>query len=422
MNTAPEAAIGSRGALQGVLVVDLTRVFAGPLCTQMLADHGADVIKVEPPAGDETRGLGPPFDAAGNAAYYSALNRGKRAISLDLGVPDGRDVLARMLAKADVLVENFIPGTMERWSLGYESSLASKFPRLVYCSISGFGADGPLGGLPGYDAVLQAMCGLMSVNGDLQSGPTRMGIPLVDHLTGYVALNGILMALRVREQTGRGQRVEATLFDTALSMLIPQAANWVASGKTPGLLGSAHPNIAPYDKFSVLDGEIFIGILNDSQFKRFCEHIGQPALIMDPRFASNSLRLQNSAALKAQIEITLRDMSAESLCEALMKSGVPAGVVNSVPQALEQPHAKHRQLVVEREGYVGLRSPTRLHGTPGAPGCKPPTFAQDSVALLQEFGYGEADIVRLQRSGAVPAERISLSRRNPRVAATTKNP
>ena len=417
MTATPEASIGQRGALQGLVVVDLTRVFAGPLCTQILADHGADVIKVEPPAGDETRGLGPPFDATGNAAYYSALNRGKRGISLDLSVPDGREVLERMLANADVLVENFIPGTMERWGLGYEDSLASKFPRLVYCSISGFGADGPLGGLPGYDAVLQAMCGLMSVNGDTQSGPTRMGIPLVDHLTGYVALNGILMALRVRDQTGRGQRVEATLFDTALSMLIPQAANWLASGKTPGLLGSAHPNIAPYDKFAVSDGEIFIGILNDSQFRRFCDRIGCPALSADPRFGSNSHRLQNSAALKKEIEHALRDVSAGSLCEALMKVNVPAGVVNSVPQAIDQPHAKHRQMLVERDGYKGVRSPARLHGTPATPGCRPPTFAQDSVALLRELGYGDADIARLQRSGAVPAERSSSSRPASRAGA-----
>ena len=410
MTATPEASIGPHGALQGLVVVDLTRVLAGPLCTQILADHGADVIKVEPPAGDETRGLGPPFDAAGDAAYYSALNRGKRAISVDLKVPDGREVLERMLAKADVLVENFIPGTMERWGLGYEDGLASRFPRLVYCSISGFGADGPLGGLPGYDAVLQAMCGLMSVNGDPQSGPTRVGIPLVDHLTGYVALTGILMALRVREQTGRGQRVEATLFDTALSLLVPHAANWLASGETPGRLGSAHPNIAPYDKFSVSDGEIFLGIVNDNQFRRFCDHIGRPALSTDPRFASNSHRLRNRDALQAEIESSLREVSATPLCEALMQAGVPAGVVNSVPEAFAQSQAKHRQLIVEQDGYRGVRSPTRLYGTPGAPGARPPTFAQHSVAVLKDLGYDDADIARLQRSGAVPAERVTPSR------------
>lgn len=394
--------MGPRGALQGVIVVDLSRVVAGPLCTQMLADYGADVIKVEPPKGDETRRLGPPFDAAGNATYYTALNRGKRAMSLDLSVAGGQEVLERMLEKADVLVENFLPGTMERWGLGYEDTLAAKFPRLVYCSITGFGTDGPLGGLPGYDAVLQAMGGVMSVNGDPQSGPTRVGIPLVDHLTGYVAMTAILMALRVRDQTGQGQAVEATLFDTAVSLLVPHAANWLASGNTPGLLGSGHPNIAPYDKYCVSDGEVFLGVVNDGQFKRFCEHIGRSAMITDARFGSNSNRLQNREALRAEIEAALQEFSAGTLCEAMMKIGVPAGVVNSVPEAFAQPHAKHRKVLVERDGYKGVRSPMRLKATPDVPGGKPPTFSQDSVAVLSEFGFSAEEISQLQQSGVVP--------------------
>ncbi len=405
MSTTSKASGGSRGALDGLVVVDLTRVLAGPLCTQILSDHGADVIKIEPPSGDETRTLGPPFNAAGEAAYFSSLNRGKRAMSLDLALPEARAVLRRMLAKADVLIENFLPGTMERWGLGYEQDLAAKFPRLVYCNISGFGADGPMGALPGYDAVLQAMCGLMSVNGDPQSGPTRVGIPLVDHLTGYVALTGLLMALRVRDQTGRGQRVEATLFDTAFSLLIPQAANWLASGKAPGLLGSAHPNIAPYDKYRVSDGDIFIGILNDGQFKRFCLHIGRADWPNDPRYASNAQRLRNRDALKAEIELALKGVAAAPLCEALMKAGVPAGVVNSVPDAFAQPHAQHRALRIEREGYSGVRSPSRLYGTPGIPGDAPPAFAQHSAELLRELGYSDEDIERLEDSGAVPRVR-----------------
>ena len=206
------------GALDGIRVIDLSRVLAGPLCTQMLADHGADVIKVEPPMGDETRLFGPPFDDAGDAAYFAAVNRGKRALSLDLAKPEGSAVVEKLLREADVLVENFLPGTMEKWGLGY-ATLAQRHPRLVYCAISGFGADGPLGGLPGYDAVLQAMCGLMSVNGSQESGTMRLGIPIVDHLTGYVAMSGILMALYARERTGVGQRVDATLFDAGLSLL-----------------------------------------------------------------------------------------------------------------------------------------------------------------------------------------------------------
>lgn len=243
-NSSKRSARG-HGALAGLRVIDLSRVLAGPLCTQILSDHGAEVTKIEPPSGDETRTLGPPFDEEGDAAYFTAVNRGKRGMAMDLAHPEGRETLLHLLKDADVLVENFIPGTMQRWGLDFEDELKPRFPGLIYCSISGFGADGPLGGLPGYDAVLQAMCGIMSVNGDPSSGPTRMGIPIVDHLTGYSALTGILLALHHRDRTGCGQRVEATLFDTALSLLVPHAANWMYSDQVPGLLGSAHPNIAP---------------------------------------------------------------------------------------------------------------------------------------------------------------------------------
>ncbi|HEV7912809.1 MAG TPA: CoA transferase, partial [Albitalea sp.] len=229
------------GALAGLRVIDLGRVLAGPLCAQMLGDHGADVIKIEPPAGDDLRHFGPPFDEDGDAAYFGAANRGKRSLSLDFSRPEAREVLHRLLARTDVLVENFVPGTMERWGLGYDA-LSQRHPRLVHCSVTGFGADGPLGGLPGYDAVLQAICGLMSINGEVSTGPTRIGAPVVDLLTAHVALSGVLMALHVRERTGRGQHVDAALFDAALTLLVPYAANWLRSGRTPGLPGSAHAN------------------------------------------------------------------------------------------------------------------------------------------------------------------------------------
>jgi crotonobetainyl-CoA:carnitine CoA-transferase CaiB-like acyl-CoA transferase len=231
---------GARSAaLQGLRVVDLTRVLAGPLCTQILADQGAEVTKIEPPAGDETRRLGPPYTPSQQSAYFAALNRGKQSICLDLSSPEGQQVLHGLLSQADVLVENFVPGTLERWGLGYEDVLAARYPRLILCSISGFGADGPLGGLPGYDAVLQAACGIMSVNGSADSGATKVGIPVVDHLTGYVALSGILMALQARARDGLGQHVEATLYDTAISLLLPHGANWLCSGELPAPLGSA---------------------------------------------------------------------------------------------------------------------------------------------------------------------------------------
>ncbi len=389
-------------ALHGLKVVDLTRVLAGPLCTQMLADHGAQVVKVEPPGGDETRQLGPPFDLDGHAAYFSALNRGKRSISLDLSKPAGQEVLHRLLADADVLIENFRPGTMERWGLGYEQTLAAAYPRLVYCSVTGFGADGPLGGLPGYDAVLQALCGVMSINGDAIAGSTRVGIPVVDHLTGYVALSAILMALLARDRTGQGQRVEATLYDTALSLLLPHASNWFTSQQSPALLGSAHPNIAPYDKFRARDGELFIGILNDGQFRRFCSHVGLHGLLEDSRFASNTARLAHREALRGAIEAAIAEHDCGPLCDALMHAGVPSGPVLSVPQALAHPHCTHRNMVVRDGNYTGLRTPMRLSGTPGAPGRAPPAFAQHAEEVLEELGYTAPQRQTLQASGAAP--------------------
>lgn len=369
---------GNTGALRGVRIVDLSRVLAGPLCTQMMADHGADVIKIEPPFGDETRQLGPPFDEEGTAAYFGAVNRGKRALALDLNLEDDRRVLLALLEEADVLVENFLPGTMEKWGLGYESVLASRFPRLIYCGISGFGESGPLGGLPGYDAVLQAISGVMSINGSPETGPTRVGIPIVDHLTGYTAMNGITLALFHRTQTGQGQRVEATLYDTALSLLIPHAANWMQSGKTPQLLGSAHPNIAPYDRFRASDGEVFLGIVNDGQFRRFSRCIGRPELAEDERFASNRARVTHREALRAEIEATLATYGKAELCDTLMAQGIPAAPVNTVAEALQHPHSRHREMRVERPGYKGLGLPVKLHGSPGRPGSKPPRFNQDA--------------------------------------------
>lgn len=392
----------SGGALQGLRIVDLTRVLAGPLCTQILSDHGAEVVKVEPPSGDETRRLGPPFDSSGSAAYFSALNRGKQAISLDLSLPDAQEVLHRLLSEADVLVENFMPGTLERWGLGYEQALAARYPKLVYCSITGFGQDGPLGGLPGYDAVLQALCGLMSVNGDPASGATRIGLPVVDHLTGYVALSGILLALQARQRTGLGQRVEATLYDTAMSLLLPHASNWFSSHQSPELLGSAHPNIAPYEKFRANDGEVFIGIVSDGQFRKFCSHIGQEALVSDERFHTNAARVTHRAALKAVIENAISSLGGGPLCESLMRAGVPAGVVNSLPQALNHPHTEHRQMLVRRGNYIGLRAPMRLSATPDQPGAAPPTFSQDSGDILVRLGFSTQEISTLRASGAAP--------------------
>jgi crotonobetainyl-CoA:carnitine CoA-transferase CaiB-like acyl-CoA transferase len=401
----------TRGAMTGLKVVDLSRVLAGPLCTQMLADHGADVVKIEPPQGDETRGLGPPFDSEGQAAYFGAVNRGKRGMALDLSRNEGRAVLEALLKDADVLVENFLPGTMERWGLGYEAHLSARFPRLIYCAISGFGGDGPLGGLPGYDAVLQAMCGLMSINGTHESGATRVGVPIVDYVTGYNALTGVLLALAARERTGTGQRVEVTLFDTALNLLVPHAANWICSGGVPGRLGSAHPNIAPYDKFAASDGEVFLGILNDGQFRRFCEKVARGDLLDDPRFRSNADRLRHVAALRTELERTLAAFKSDDLCRELMRAGVPAGAVNTVPQAFAQPHTAHRDMLVESEGHRAPGIPVKLAQTPGGTGRRPPRLNEHANEILADAGFDQSAIDGLIEAGIVTPQRRQRAQR-----------
>jgi crotonobetainyl-CoA:carnitine CoA-transferase CaiB-like acyl-CoA transferase len=358
----------------------------------MLSDHGAEVIKIEPPAGDDTRTLGPPFNRNGDAAYFSAINRGKQCIAIDLTLPAGRDILERLLESADVLIENFLPGTLEKWGISYDGWLKKRFPRLIHCSISGFGADGPLGGLPGYDAVLQAMCGIMSVNGEAANGPTRVGVPVVDHLTAYTALSGILMALHARGRTGLGQHLDVTLFDAALSLLVPHAANYFESGKVPGLSGSAHPNISPYDRFRCGDGEIFLGIMNKNQFDKFCAVIARPDLAADARYASNALRVKHRQALRHEIEQSIAHCTRGELCDTLMARGVPAGPVNSVAEAFAQPHAVHRQMTVSRPGYQGIGLPIRLQDTPGAAGKNPSSFNADAAEVLRQAGYSQEDI------------------------------
>jgi crotonobetainyl-CoA:carnitine CoA-transferase CaiB-like acyl-CoA transferase len=393
------------GVLAGVRVLDLTRVLAGPLCAQMLGDHGAEVIKIEPPSGDETRRLGPPFDANGDAAYFGAVNRSKRAMPLDLTQPAGRDVLLRLLKRTDVIIENSLPGTMERWGLGYEHTLAARFPRLIYCAISGFGADGPLGGLPGYDAIAQAMGGTMSVTGTAESGPLRTAIPMVDILTGHNAVIGILLALTARAQSGRGQRVETTLYDTALSTLIPYAANWMASGRTSGPVGNAHVSIYPYDKFRVGDREMFLGVVSQAQYVRFCEQVERRDLLEDPRFRTNTERSVNRVALRSEIERSLAGRDIDELCAALMANSVPAAPVNPIPAAFAHPHTAHREMDVRIDEYRGVGVPVKLERTPGAPRSKPPRYAEHSVAILAEAGFSAAEIESLQRSGVVQTER-----------------
>ncbi|MGI4944940.1 MAG: CaiB/BaiF CoA transferase family protein, partial [Janthinobacterium lividum] len=303
------------GALAGIKVVDLSRVLGGPYCTQILGDHGADVIKVEPPAGDETRGWGPPFQD-GTASYFLGVNRNKRGMVLDLTQEADRTVLRVLLSEADVLVENFKIGTLERWGLGGEA-LRAAYPRLVHCRISGFGADGPLGGLPGYDACAQAMCGLMSVNGERDGKPTRVGLPAVDMVTGLNAVIGIAFALLERERSGQGQFVEATLYDCATSLLHPHAANYFLNGVVPGRTGNAHPNIAPYETLPARDGAIFLAVGNDRQFRLLARALGEEVIADDPEFATNALRLRHRERLRSVLSERLAGHEAVTLARSL---------------------------------------------------------------------------------------------------------
>jgi crotonobetainyl-CoA:carnitine CoA-transferase CaiB-like acyl-CoA transferase len=390
-------------ALAGLKVIDLSRVLGGPYCGQVLADHGAQVIKVEPPSGDETRAWGPPFDEAGTAAYYHGLNRNKRDIVLDLGRAEGREVLLTLLEDADVLIENFKIGTLERWGLGYEQTLRARFPRLIHCRVSGFGADGPLGGAPGYDAVAQALGGLMSLNGSPQTGPMRVGVPIVDLATGLHAVIGVLLAVVERQQSGRGQFVEATLYDTTVSLLHPQGVNWMQSNQEPQLLGSAHSNIAPYDKFSTRTCEVFLGIGNDGQWRKLCTFLGCPEVADDPRFACNADRFGSRDVLRALLQEKLARFDGEALCRQLLDAGIPAGAVRTVPQVLTDPHTLSREMVVEAGGRRAIGVPVKLSRTPGRVRAVAPRFGQHTREVLAESGYPAPAIDALIHDGVVKA-------------------
>ncbi|NUT17099.1 MAG: CoA transferase [Cupriavidus sp.] len=353
----------STGALAGIRVVDLSRILGGPYCGQILGDHGADVLKIEPPQGDDTRTWGPPF-RDGVASYYFGLNRNKRVMRLDLTAEPDREVLLALLAEADVLVENFKTGTLEKWGLGYDE-LSARFPRLVHCRVSGFGADGPLGGLPGYDAAIQAMSGILSINGEADGDPLRVGLPVVDMVTGLNAVIGVLLALQERARSGRGQFVEAALYDSGLSLLHPHAANWFMSGKTPQRTGNAHPNIYPYDTVATDTDPVFLAVGNDRQFRILCEHLQVPALADDERYATAGARSVNRVALKAELEARMRALDGKALADTLVAAGVPCAPVLSVADALQHPHTRHREMVVEMEGgYRGLGAPVKLSRTP----------------------------------------------------------
>jgi crotonobetainyl-CoA:carnitine CoA-transferase CaiB-like acyl-CoA transferase len=393
------------GALAGTRVIDLTRILAGPLCTMMLGDMGAEVIKIEPPgAGDDTRRWGPPF-VGGEAAYFLGVNRNKRSLTLNLAVLEGQSLLAQLAAQADVLIDNFKIGTLEKWGFG-DAWFAQHAPRVVRCSITGYGSSGPKAALPGYDFILQAESGLMSICGELEGGPTKYGVAIVDVCTGMLACNAILAALNARHRTGAGQKVEVSLYETSLTMLVNVAANYLAAGRDGGRYGNGHPSIVPYTTYQAADGMLAIGIGNDVQFGKCAAVLGHPEWAHDERFATNRARVEHRDLVDGLFNAALGHDVAEAWLGKLKAAGIPCGRINSVKQALDDPQTQARQMVetIAHPTVGALRMlgiPFKFSGTPAAVRLAPPTLGQHTEEILQELGLDAAAIAALREKKAI---------------------
>lgn len=400
------------GALQGLRVLDLSRVLAGPWCTQMLGDLGADVIKVEhPERGDDTRAWGPPFDEARQqSAYFQCANRNKRSLALDFAHPEGAALLRRLALQSDVVVENFKPGSLARYGLA-PAQLLELNPRLIVCSISGFGQHGPLAAQPGYDLVVQAMGGLMSITGpaegEVGSAPHKVGVAVADLFTGLHAVIAILAALQHRERTGEGQLIDLALFDCQLSMLANVASQALCSGQRPRRQGNRHASIAPYESLPCADGDLVLAVGNDEQFRRACQALGLAALAGDPRFASNALRVQNRDALSATLSQHLRQGPRASWLDALAKAGVPAAPVLAVDEALQHPQVQARGMLQALDpsdpgSRPDLASPLHLSRSPVQRRLPPSALGAHGAELLaEELGLDAAAIAALRREGVL---------------------
>lgn len=345
--------------LEGLKVVELARILAGPWIGQALADLGAEVTKVESAAGDDTRTWGPPFierDGDKTAAYFYAANRGKASVVADFRTPEGQQMVRDLIKDADILIENFKVGGLAKYGLDYDSLRAAN-PRLIYCSITGFGQDGPYAQRAGYDFLLQGMSGLMSITGEPDRQPQKVGVAVTDVVTGLYGTIGILAAVEQRHRTGLGQHVDMSLLDCATAMLANQAMNYLATGDSPERRGNDHPNIAPYQVLPVKDGHFILAVGNDGQFLRFCGVINRPDLAGNADYATNQLRVRNRAALTADIEKTLADWTAAGILEACEAATVPAGPINSIGQAFEDPQVQHRGMEIAPEGIKGVRGP-----------------------------------------------------------------
>ena len=374
--------------LEGIRVIELARILAGPWAGQTLADLGADVIKVEAPEGDDTRRWGPPFIEAGGettAAYFHATNRGKRSVICDFRTAEGQEVVRRLVADADVVIENFKVGGLAKYGLDY-ASLRAVNPRLIYCSITGFGQDGPYAHRAGYDFIIQGMSGLMSVTGPEGGQPQKVGVAVTDIFTGVYAATAILAALVQRGRTGEGQQIDMALLDVATSVMANQAMNYLASGKAPGMMGNAHPNLAPYAVFDCADGWLILATGNDGQYQRLCKVLGVEDMATDPAYLTNADRVANRAAMTARLtEATVRWAKADLLaaCEA---AGVPAGPINDMAEVFADPQVVARGMQIAPEGLPGVRSPMRFSGAELNLDRPAPRLGQHQAEVLEEKG------------------------------------
>ena len=392
------------GALDGVRVLDLTRILAGPLCGMMLGDLGADVIKIEPPNGDDTRVWGPPF-VAGEAAYFLGLNRNKRSLALNMAVKPGQAILAELIKKSDVLVDNFKLGTLAKWGFT-DAWFDEHAPRLVRCSITGYGSTGPKAAQPGYDFILQAESGLMSICGPADGGPTNYGVAIVDVCTGMLACNSILAALNARGRTGKGQKVEVSLYESSLAMLVNVAANVLVTGKGGGRFGNGHPSIVPYTTYAAADAMMALAVGNDTQFAKTAGVLGHPEWAQDPRFATNRARVENRELIDGLIGAALAADTADGWLAKLKAVGVPCGRINTVAQALDDPHTAARRMVeTVPHPTIGdlkmLGIPFKFSGTPAAVRRPPPLLGEHTDEVLGELGMDAAAIAQLRSEKVV---------------------
>ena len=391
--------------LDGLTVLDLSRVLSGPYCTMLLADMGARVIKVEQPGrGDDTRHWGPPF-VGRESAYFLSVNRNKESLTLDFKHPGAARVLDALLERADILVENFRVGTLRKAGLDYDA-LSRRFPRLIYCSITGYGQTGPRAGEGGYDAVTQAEGGLMSITGPEGGDPFRMGVAIADIVAGMYAAQGVLLAIIARGRTGRGQLVDVAMLDAVASLLTYQASSYFAVGVSGARLGNRHPSIAPYDTFATSDGVLVLAVGNDDQWQRFCRVAALPHLAEDPLYATNALRVEHVASLGAHLKTVIALRSTREWLKDLREAGVPAGSVRDIGETLADPQLHARGMIerVEHAAEKALRLlgiPVKLSDTPGSVRMAPPLLGQHSASVLRELGFGDDEIARLRESGTI---------------------